>query len=133
GRDHEWPTVDRPADLVEGAPAEYWAGVAASARAALIGVDLEAARETPMGTRTVGQGLAFPAIDCYVHAWDIGHAVGIAVEVPDDAIAYSHHYLDPMPQDRMRGPGGAFGPELAPPDDATPTEAFIAWTGRAPR
>jgi len=132
-RVHQWPTVDRPASLVEGEPAEYWSGVAAAARAALVGVDLEDTRQTPMGTRTVGQGLAFPAIDCYVHAWDIGHAVGIHVEVPDDAIAYTHHYLDPMPQDRMRGPGGAFGTELPPPADATPTEALMAWTGRVPR
>jgi uncharacterized protein (TIGR03086 family) len=130
---HEWPTLDRPADLVEGEPADYWFGVAASARAAVAGVDLEDTRQTPMGRRTVGQSLAFPTIDCCVHAWDIGHAVGIDVEVPDDAIAYTHHYLDPMPQDRMRGPGGAFGPELLPPADATPTEALMAWTGRATR
>ena len=133
GRDHAWPSADRPADLVDGEPAPYWDGIAATARAALVGVDLEATRETPMGTRTIGQSLAFPAIDCFVHAWDIGHAVGIAVELPDDAIAFTHHYLDPMPQDRVRGPGGAFGPELAPPAGASPTEAFIAWTGRAPR
>jgi len=28
GRAHEWPTFDRPADLVVGAPADYWAAVA---------------------------------------------------------------------------------------------------------
>lgn len=131
-RVHEWPSVDRPADLVEGEPAEYWSGVAASARAALIGVDLESTRQTPMSTRTVGQSLALPAIDCYVHAWDIGHPVGIDVEVPDEAIAYTHHYLDPMPQDRMRGPGGAF----APPSSrrrATPRPPRRSWRGAAGR
>jgi uncharacterized protein (TIGR03086 family) len=133
GREHAWPTVDRPAELVDGEPAPYWDRIADRARSALVGVDLEATRETPMGTRSVARSLAFPAIDCFVHAWDIGHAVGIAVELPEDAIVFTHHYLDPMPQDRMRGPGGAFGPELAPPAGASPTEALIAWTGRAPR
>jgi len=33
----------------------------------------------------------------------------------------------------VRGANGAFGPEITPPADATPTEAFVAWTGRAPR
>ncbi|HEY4928088.1 MAG TPA: TIGR03086 family metal-binding protein [Acidimicrobiales bacterium] len=133
GRDHQWPTFDRPADLVVGEPADYWAGIATSARSALEGADLGATRDTPMGTRTVAQGLAFPAIDLYVHAWDIGRSGRIEVEVPDDVIGFAHHYLDQIPPEKMRGPGGAFGPELTAPPDATPTEAFIAWTGRQPR
>ena len=133
GRDRPWPTPDRPADLVEGPPADYWTGVAAAARTALIGADLEAVRQTPMGTRTVAQGLAFPGIDLYVHSWDMGRAGGIDVTVPDGVIAFAHQYLDPVPQERMRGPGGAFGSELPPPPDATSTEEFIAWTGRRPR
>lgn len=32
--------------------------------------------ETPIGVRTVADRLAFPAIDLYVHAWDIGEATG---------------------------------------------------------
>ena len=133
GRTVEWPTADRPGDLVVGEPADYWTGVAASARAALVGADLDEVRDTPMGSRTVAQGLAFPAIDLYVHSWDIGRAAGIDVVVPQDVIEFAHAYLDPIPQERMRGPDGSFGPEVVPPPDATPTEAFIAWTGRTPR
>ena len=133
GRTYDWPTFDRPSDLVVGTPAAYWAVVAVPARAAVEGADLDATRETPMGVRTVAEGLAFPAIDLFVHAWDIGRAGGIAVEVPDDVIGFAHTYIDPIPADMVRGAKGAFGPPVAPPDDATPTEAFIAWTGRAPR
>jgi uncharacterized protein (TIGR03086 family) len=133
GRDHEWPTFDRPADLVDCEPADYWSAIAAAARPAVDGADLEATRETPMGTRSVGSTLAFPAIDLFVHAWDIGRVGGIDVEVPDGVIGFAHEYLDPVPPDKMRGPGGAFGPEVGAPLDATPTEAFIAWTGRASR
>ena len=133
GRTVEWPTAPRPGDLVVGEPADYWTGIAASARTALVGADLDAVRDTPMGSRTVAQGLAFPAIDLYVHSWDIGWTAGIDVVVPEDVIEFAHAYLDPVPQERMRGPDGSFGPELHPPPDATPTEAFIAWTGRSPR
>jgi uncharacterized protein (TIGR03086 family) len=129
----EWTTADWPGDLVVGEPADYWTGVAASARTALVDADLDAVRDTPMGPRTVAQGLAFPAIDLYVHAWDIGRAAGIDVVVRADVIEFSHDYLDPIPRERMRGPDGSFGPEVDPPADATPTEAFIAWTGRSPR
>jgi uncharacterized protein (TIGR03086 family) len=133
GRTYEWPTFDRPADLVIGAPDAYWTAIATPARAAVDGVDLESTRETPMGVRTVGEGLAFPAIDLFVHAWDIGRAGGIEVEVPDEVIAFAHGYIDPLPGERVRGAGRAFGPPVVAPADATPTESFIAWTGRSPR
>ena len=133
GRAVEWPTADRPGDLVVGEPADYWTGVAASARTAARRRRPRRRARTPTGPRTVAQGLAFPAIDLYVHAWDIGRAAGIDVVVPADVIEFSHDYLDPIPQERMRGPDGSFGPEVDPPADATPTEAFIAWTGRSPR
>jgi len=133
GRNHEWPSADRPADLVTGDPADYWTGIAGAARTALVDVDLDSVRDTPMGPRTVAEGLAFPAIDLYVHGWDLGRATGITVTVPEDVIGFAHSHLDPIPAERMRGEGGAFGPEVGPPADATPTEAFIAWTGRPPR
>lgn len=133
GRTYDWPTFDRPSDLVDGTPAAYWVAVAVPAHAAVEGADLDATRETPMGVRTVAEGLAFPAIDLFVHAWDIGRTGGIAVEVPDDVIEFAHAFIDPIPADMVRGAKGAFGSLVAAPDDATPTEALIAWTGRAPR
>ena len=86
-----------------------------------------------MGRRTVADRLAFPAIDLYVHAWDIATAAGLAVEIPETVIAFAHGYIDPLPDAVVRSDGGAFGPEVTPPADATPTEAFVAWTGRTPR
>lgn len=133
GEPPTWPDADRPGDLVEGDPAAFWRATADEARAALVGADLDLVMDTPMGPRTVADRLAFPAIDLYVHAWDIGRAAGIEVEIPTDAVEFAHGYLDPIPQDKMRGPGGAFGPEVDAPADATPTEAFVAWTGRDPR
>lgn len=128
-----WPSFDRPADLVDGEPAAYWHAIADRARAALVGADLDLVMDTPMGPSTVADRLAFPAIDLYVHAWDIGRAAGLDVEIPTEVAAFAHSYIDPFPVEKVRGPGGSFGPEAEVPADATDTEIFVAWTGRAPR
>ena len=133
GEQPSWPTVGRPAELVTGDPVAHWQSLVADARSALDGADLDVVMETPMGPSTVRQRLAFPTIDLYVHAWDVGRAGGVEVTVPADAIEFAHTYIDPIPAEKVRGDGGAFGPEAPAPGDATPTEAFIAWTGRAPR
>jgi len=125
-----WPTFDRPAELVHGDPVDFWSALAADARAAVPHSDLSLEMDTPMGRSTVADRLAFPAIDLHVHAWDIGQAIGIRVSVPDDIIELAHRAIDPFPVEKVRGPGGSFGPETVPPVDATPTERFIAWTGR---
>ena len=133
GEQPTWPEADRPADLVDGDPVAVYADVAARCRTAFGDADLDVEMDTPMGKRTVADRLAFPAIDLYVHAWDIGTAAGVGVEIPDVVVDFAHSYLDPFPDEMMRGPKGAFGPEAEVPGDATLTEQFVAWTGRVPR
>lgn len=133
GEQPTWPDAEHPGELVDGEPAAWWGELATAARAALDGADLDLVMDTPMGPRTVADRLAFPAIDLYVHAWDIARSAGRRTDVPDEVIEFAHSYIDPFPPELMRGPNGAFGPEVAVPDDATPTERFIAWTGREPR
>lgn len=133
GEQPTWPDVARPADVVDDDPLPYWRVIAAEARSALDGADLDLEMDTPLGRRTVADRLAFPAVDLYVHAWDIGRAAGIPVEIPAAVIAFAHAYIDPLPVEVVRGGNGAFGPEVPAPPDATPTEAFVAWTGRPPR
>jgi uncharacterized protein (TIGR03086 family) len=122
-----WPAVAHPGNLVEGDPVEFWRAAAAQARDA----DLERVMDTPLG-QTVADDLSIPVIDPYVHAWDAGAAVGIAVEIPAGVIGYAHAYIDPLLPEVVRGKGRAFGPQTRPPAGATPTERFIAWTGRQP-
>jgi len=126
------PSFDRPGDLVGDDPAAEWATLDVQLRSAVVGVDLDAVRDTPMGRRTVEEGLAFPAIDLFVHAWDISTAAGRPIEVPEDVIAFAHHHIDPFPDEVKRG-GRVFGPKVEARADATATEQFVAWTGREPR
>jgi uncharacterized protein (TIGR03086 family) len=133
GEQPTWREVTRPAEHVAGDPLTHWQVLEARARAALVGADLDLEMDTPMGPRTVADRLAFPAIDLYVHAWDVGAPCGVTVELPAEVIDFAHTQLDPFPAEMMRGDQGAFGPEVPAPSDATPSEAFLAWTGRAPR
>jgi len=131
GRPPAWPDVARPGDLVEGDPAGFWRGTVAQARDVLRNADLGRMMQTPLG-RTVADDLAIPVIDLYVHAWDLGAAVGIDVDIPPDVIDFAHAYIDPLPDDMVRGDNRAFAPQAPVPASATPTERFIAWTGRRP-
>lgn len=133
GRQPTWPDVARPADNVEGDPTAYWHDLSSLARSAIEGADLDLEMDTPMGRSTVETRLSFPAIDLYLHAWDIGHPLGLDVEIPQHVIDFTHTYIDPLPADKVRGDGGAFASEVDAPDDATPTERFVAWAGRPPR
>ena len=127
-----WPDVASPGDLVEGEPLEFWRRTVVQARAVLGTADLDRAMETPLG-RTVADDLSIPVIDLYVHAWDLGVTIGFPVEMPTDIIDYAHAYIDPLPDGMVRGPNRAFGPQIPVPAEATPTERFIAWTGRQPQ
>lgn len=85
-----------------------------------------------MGRRSIGEGLSFPALDLFIHARDIGRVVGADVEIPAEAIEFAHAVIDPIPAGQVRSPR-VFAAEVSPPPDATPTQRFIAWTGRDPR
>jgi uncharacterized protein (TIGR03086 family) len=129
GQQPTWPDAARPGDLVEGDPVEFWRHTVVQARDVLRNADLDRLMETPLG-QTVADDLAIPVIDLYVHAWDLGATIGIAVEIPADLIDYAHTYIDPLPGDMVRGDNRAFAPQTPVPTGATQTDRFIAWTGR---
>jgi uncharacterized protein (TIGR03086 family) len=129
GRPPTFPDAARPGDLVEAEPAEFWRGTVAQVRDVLRNADMTRAMESPLG-RTVADALVIPVIDLYVHAWDLGAAVSVDVEIPADVIDYAHAHIDPLPDEVMRGDNRAFGAQAPVPAGATPTERFIAWTGR---
>lgn len=132
GEPVEPPTFDRPGDLVGSDPVTQWDAIRRDLLDAVDGIDLEAVLDTPMGRRSVAEGLAFPAIDLFLHAWDISKAAGRPIEIPTDVMSFTRAVVAPFPQEVVRG-GRVFGPEVTPPQDATPTEVFVAFAGREPR
>jgi uncharacterized protein (TIGR03086 family) len=127
----DWSPVEPPGAAVEGVPGAWWAELADRARSAVAGADLAQEMDSPAGRRTVGDGLSFPAIDLYVHGWDIARAGGYDLVIPAAAIEFAHAVIDPAPAARIRN-GRVFGAEQPAPPGATESAAFLAWTGRNP-
>ena len=128
----QWKPVDPPGAAVDGDPAAWWSSLAEPARAAVQGVDLDRVVDSPMGQRSIGAGLSFPALDLFVHAWDLARCAGRDVEIPAEAIAFAHSVLDAVPEEQKRSERVFAAPAVAPPG-ASATQEFIAWTGRDPQ
>lgn len=129
--DPAWEPVDPPGSAVDVDPLPWWSALSDAAREAVRGVDLTRVVDSPMGPRSIGEGLGFPAVDLFVHAWDLGRGVGIDVELPVEAMDFAHAVLDPIPEEQMRSPG-VFAEQVSTSADATPSQAFLGWTGRDP-
>jgi uncharacterized protein (TIGR03086 family) len=132
GEDYDWGSAPEPVNVPGDDPLRVFEDRKQAAVNGLKETDLDEVMETPMGPMPVRKRLAFPAMDLHLHAWDLGRAIGVDVEIPADVGAFTHAALDPLPQEMVRSEG-VFGPEVSAPADATPTEALVAWAGRTPR
>lgn len=131
GRNPTWEPADPPGSAVDAEPAAWWSALAGPAREAATGVDLTRQIDSPMGRRSIGDGLSFPAVDLFVHAWDLGRAVGVDVEIPAAAIEFAHRVIDPIPEERARS-ARVFAQPVPSPAGATASQALLSWTGRDP-
>lgn len=131
GRQPEWAPADPPGAAVEGDPATWWNALTGPAREAVGGADLDRVIDSPVGPRSVAEGLRFPALDLFIHGWDVVRSVGGDVVLPTEVVEFAHAAIDPLPTERVRSPR-VFGAERPPPAGATPTQACLAWTGRDP-
>lgn len=132
GGDFDWSSAGDPASVAGDDPVSVFRQGADAARAALQGADLDLVVETPMGPMPVRKRLTFPAMDLHLHAWDLGRAIGVAVEIPEEVARFAHEAIDPLPAEMVRSER-VFGPEVPAPANATSTEALMAWSGRQPR
>ena len=126
-----WSPVEPPGAVVEGRPAQWWQDLADQARGTVAGVNVSEVVDSPMGKRSIGEGLSFPALDLFVHAWDVGKSTGLDLVLPAEAVEFARGVLEPMPAGQIRNPR-VFSAERPAPPDATDSRAFIAWTGRDP-
>jgi len=126
-----WP--EQPGEAVEWPPGQWWAELVDPARQAVAEADLDAVVDSPLGPRVVSEGLAFPSLDLFIHAWDLASSIGAAdrVEIPDEVIEFARPVVASVPHDVLRSPS-VFGPTVTVGPDATRSQAFLAWTGRDP-
>jgi hypothetical protein len=82
------------------------------------------------GVVVLGEGLSFPALDLFVHAWDVGKSAALDMALPAEAVEFARSVLVPIPAGRTQS--RVFAAENPAPSGATDSRAFIAWTGRDP-
>lgn len=126
-----WHPVAPPGRAVPVNPALWWAAMVEPAKDAVRGVDLAAEIDSPTGRRTIGQGLSFPTVDLFIHGWDLARATRQDAEIPDEAIECAYATLGRVTAKQLRNPQ-VFADELPAPANATPTQRFIAFSGRNP-
>lgn len=126
-----WSRADPPGSAVDGEPFAWWDAIAEPARRAVAAADLAQMVDSPMGRRTVGDGLSFPALDLFIHSWDLLKSVGDELVVPRRVIDFAHRFIDPLPEAAVRN-RGVFSIQARAPLGASPSQEFIAWTGRDP-
>jgi uncharacterized protein (TIGR03086 family) len=120
---------DPPRSAVTGDPAAWWAGMVGPAKEAVRGVDLDTMVDSPMGKRSIGDGLSFPSVDYFLHGWDLARSAGADVTIPEEAMTFAHQVIDVIPDEHVRG-GKVFGPAVDVPADASAQMRFLGWAGR---
>ena len=122
------PKIEAPTDDA-GDPAPAWTAVEAEMRDALVVGDLGGIVVTSGGPMPVATAVSFPAIDLFVHAWDLGRATARPVELADDVVAWIQGIMRSTPPEKFRNARG-FGPARPAPVDASPTATLMAFLGR---
>jgi uncharacterized protein (TIGR03086 family) len=67
-----------------------------------------------------------------VHGWDLAKALNVDPTLDPALAAAALEVAKQIVTDDRRGPGKGFGPALAAPAGASPTDALVAFLGRRP-
>ena len=126
----DWSPVDPPGALVEGPPGVWWTGLAGPARDAVDGVDLSREMDSPAGRRSVGDGLSFPALDLYIHGWDIARACGRPGPIPGPLAGEILEVSRLLVTEADRP--GRFGSPVPLSPQASVSDRLLAYLGRNP-
>ncbi len=118
-----------PRSAVKGDPAQWWSSLVDPAKDAVRRADLSTVVDSPIGRRSIGEGLSFPAVDLFLHGWDLARSVDADVSIPQEAMEFAHAVIDVIPEQHVRS-ARVFGPAVEVAADASPQVQFLAWAGR---
>ena len=116
---------------VDDDPAAAWAHARDAVQAILDDPDLAATEYDAIAGRSkVGETFGtFVSVDLVVHRWDLARAAGLDATIPTGDVAFVRAFSERM-GDMVRT-SGAFGPEVAVPDDADEQTRLLAFLGRS--
>jgi uncharacterized protein (TIGR03086 family) len=122
------PGSPHPAELARDDPLATWRRARTACAAVLTDETLDRIISLPgLGDRTIESMVTIVFNDTFIHTWDIGHALGVAAQLPSDLVAVSHAWA----RDSIFRVPGFFGPEMTPPPDADEQTRWLAFLGRA--
>lgn len=123
------PGAPHPAVMVGGDPVETWRAARTASVASLTPESLARTTTiTGIGEVPVAGVVTLLMTDTLVHTWDVGHALGVDVELDPGLVAV---VFDWARSNVVRQPG-SFGPEVTPPADADEQTRMLAFLGRQP-
>lgn len=122
------PGAPHPGEMAGADPVATWR----AARAASVETLTEDALGRTVTLRTLGERplaaiVTLLITDHLAHTWDIGHALGLDVQLDRALVSGSFAWA----RDNVVRVPGFFGPELAPPPDADEQTRWLAYLGRA--
>jgi uncharacterized protein (TIGR03086 family) len=91
---------------------------------------MERTMMTPMGEMPGSTFARFVAFDGLIHGWDLAHSTGQTFEVPAQVITAVDQFARAALTPAMRD-GDTFKNETIAPDDASPFERLVAFSGRS--
>jgi uncharacterized protein (TIGR03086 family) len=121
------PGAPHPAEAAGDDPVANWR--AARERSVATLTDDALGRMIPlpgMGELPVEAMVVAFVTDHLAHAWDIGHAIGLAVPLDRELVAGSFGWA----RERILRAPGFFGPEVTAPPDADEQTRWLAFLGR---
>jgi uncharacterized protein (TIGR03086 family) len=86
----------------------------------------------PTGERPGSVALSINTVDQLLHSCDLARALGHDVVIPDELAESALEFLQGFLTPDRRGPGKAFGQELAVAADAPVQQRLLAFAGRQP-
>ena len=84
----------------------------------------------PMGSAPAGQFAMFPFMDIVVHKWDLAKATNQDMSLDSSLAEAAYNALSPAIDGARQG--GAFGPEVQVPINASIQDKLLAISGRQP-
>ncbi len=90
---------------------------------------MERTISAPVGEMPGSTFARFVAFDGLVHGWDIATAIGLSFELPPAVIASVDEFARSAVTSEMRD-GDTFKDATIAPDDASPMERLVAFSGR---
>ncbi len=123
------PTAD--ADPLANGLAAAWAATTAHLAEASTPEILDAMHHMPFGEVPGAMALSVITADHIVHAWDLGEALGVDVEIGDDLVALTMSVFGPLAPADDRS-GGQFKDVVEVPDSASALDRMIGFSGRRP-